>query len=412
MNIKNKLRDYFPALTHKNFRYFWFGSIVSLIGTWMQNTGQSWLVLTLTNSPFKLSLVNALQFTPVLLFSLFAGAVIDKLPKKKILVFTQSAMMILALILALLVFTNKVQYWHILILATLLGCANTLDMPTRQSFMIELVGKDNLLNAIALNSSVFNAARLIGPAISGLMIHILGFTWCFFLNGLSFIPLIYGIYNMKIKNTNSKRNLNKNLFKEVKEGLIYISKNPKIYRTIILIGIVGTFIMNYNVLIPLQAKIVLNESSKGYGYLMSYMGAGSLISAILVAASNKSGSKRNVLYFSALSVSFSLILIGFSKSFILTGFLLFLAGIFNILFSTTANSRVQLNCNDEYRGRVMSIYSLVFAGSTPIGSLITGYISNNFGVSITFMTNGIITICLSLILLVTSFNFKNVKTFK
>ncbi|WP_138207704.1 MFS transporter [Haloimpatiens lingqiaonensis] len=412
MNIKNKLKYYFPALTHKNFRYFWIGSIVSLIGTWMQNTGQSWLVLTLTNSPFKLSLVNALQFTPVLLFSLFAGAIIDKLPKRKILIFTQSAMMILALILSLLVFTKKVEYWHILILATLLGCANTLDMPTRQSFMIELVGKDNLLNAIALNSSVFNAARLIGPAISGLMIHMLGFTWCFFLNAISFIPLIFGIYRMNVKNSTIKRRSNKNLFKEVKEGLVYISKNPKIYRTIILIGIVGTFIMNYNILIPLQAKMVLNESSKGYGYLMAYMGAGSLISAIFVAASNKSGSKKARLYFSAFSVSLALILIGFSKNFTLTGFFLFLAGVFNIIFSTTANSRIQLNSNDEYRGRVMSIYSLVFAGSTPIGSLITGYISNNFGVSITFMVNGIITLLLTLILLLTSYNFRSIKTLK
>lgn len=391
MNINNMVKNYFPALTHKEFKYFWIGSMISLIGTWMQNTGQAWLVLTLTNSSFKLGLVSALQFTPVLIFSLFAGAVIDSIPKRKILLFTQTSFMILAFMLSFLVLTNKVQYWHVLILALLLGCINTLDMPTRQSFMIELVGKEDLLNAIALNSSVFNGARLIGPGISGIMIHYFGFTLCFLLNAISFIPLIYGIYKIQVEENNRSISNKKNIMKDVKEGIIYISKNPIIYRTVIIIAIVGTFAMNYSVLIPLQAKMVLNQGSKEYGYLMSCMGAGSFIAAVFVAARNRSGPKRLLLYFSATAISLFLIGIGFTKSFTISAVLLFFIGIFNILFTTTANSRIQLNACDEYRGRVMSVYSLVFTGVTPIGSLFTGYVSTKFNVPFTFIISGIVT---------------------
>ncbi|KAJ51969.1 MFS family permease [Clostridium tetanomorphum] len=400
MKKNSMINSYFPALKHKDFRYFWIGSMVSLIGTWIQNTGQAWLVLTLTNSSFKLGLVSALQFTPVLIFSIFAGALIDNISKRKILLFTQTSFMILAFILSFLVFTNKVQYWHVLVLAVLLGCINTLDMPTRQSFMIELVGKENLLNAIALNSSVFNGARLIGPGISGIMIHYFGFTFCFLLNALSFIPLIYGIHNMNVKENNKIANNKKNILKDVKEGLVYIRKNPIIYRTILLIAIVGTFAMNYSVLIPLQAKMVLNEGSKEYGYLMSSMGAGSFISAVLVAAKSKKGPKKLLLYFSGTIISLFLVGIGFTKSFSVSALFLFIIGIFNILFTTTANSRIQLNVNDEYRGRVMSVYSLVFTGVTPIGSLFTGYISNTFNVSFTFILSGIITTILVWILFI------------
>jgi MFS family permease len=403
MNTKSIIKSYFPALMHKEFKYFWIGSMVSLIGTWIQNTGQAWLVFTLTNSSFKLGFVSALQFTPVLIFSLFAGAVIDTIPKRKILLFTQTSFMILAFALSFLVFTKKVQYWHVLVLAFLLGCINTIDMPTRQSFMIELVGKEDLLNAIALNSSVFNAARLIGPGISGIMIHYFGFTLCFFLNALSFIPLIYGIYRIKAKEDNRFLNKKKDIIKDIKEGIVYISKNPIIYRTVLLIAIVGTFAMNYSVLIPLQAKMVLNQGSKEYGYLMSSMGAGSFISAVLVAAKNKSNPKESLLYLSGTAISIFLIGMGFTKSFMVSAILLFMIGIFNILFSANANSRIQLNSCDEYRGRVMSVYSLVFTGVTPIGSLFTGYVSSKYNVSSTFIVSGIITIILVWMLFAMSF---------
>lgn len=391
----------FPALKHKNFRYFFIGSSVSLIGTWIQNTSQSWLVLTLTNSPLKLGLVTALQFTPVLFFSLFAGAAIDRYSKKKILFITQTSMALLALILAVLVYTGTVKYWHILILAALLGFANTVDMPARQSFVIEMTGKEDLMNAIALNSSMFNGARLIGPGIAGIMIYYLGFPLCFFLNAISFIPLIYGIMRMKItevkKITNNDMGL-KSILYEIKDGIIYIRKRSEIYRTVILIAIVGTFAMNYSVLIPLLAKVVLNSGSKGYGYLMSAMGAGSLICALMVAAKNKRPN-RGVLYLSSFAISILLFITGLIKIYYLGIILLFLTGIFNVLFSTTANTRIQLASSNEYRGRVMSVYSLVFAGVTPIGSLFSGGISDKYGVSNAFIISAVVTFLLTLILL-------------
>ncbi|MDV3428635.1 MAG: MFS transporter [Bacillota bacterium] len=405
MNISKS----FPALTHKNFRYFFIGSCISLIGTWIQNTSQSWLVLTLTNSPLKLGIVTALQFTPLLLFSLFAGAAVDRVSKKKLLIITQSSMMLLALILAVLVFTGKIKYWHILILATLLGLANTVDMPTRQSFIIEMVGKDDLLNAIALNSSMFNGARLIGPGIAGLLIYYLGFPLCFFLNAASFIPLIFGITRMKIseaRNLADKEMSFKSIIHDIKDGIIYISRKDEIYRTVILIAIVGTFAMNYSVLIPLLAKEVLRSGSKGYGYLMSSMGAGSLISALIIAAKSKKP-ERSVLYISTFVISLMLLLIGFTKIYILGIFLLFLMGIFNVKFSTTANTRIQLASSNEYRGRVMSVYSLVFAGVTPIGSLFSGGISDRFGVSNAFIISAIVTAFLAVILLLTKNRSRN-----
>lgn len=403
------IRESFPALTHKNFRYFFIGSCISLIGTWIQNTSQSWLVLTLTDSPFKLGLITALQFTPLLLFSLFAGAAIDRFSKKKILIITQSSMALLALILAVLVFTGEIKYWHILILATLLGFANTVDMPTRQSFIIEMVGKGDLMNAIALNSSMFNGARLIGPGIAGLLIYYLGFPLCFFLNAVSFIPLIIGIMRIKIneaRNSDNKEMSFKSIFYDVKDGIIYIYRKNEIYRTVILIAIVGTFAMNYSVLIPLLAKMVLRSGSKGYGYLMSAMGAGSLISALVIAAKSKKP-ERSVLYISSFVISLLLLLIGFTKIYVLGILLLFLMGIFNVKFSTTANTRIQLASSNEYRGRVMSVYSLVFAGVTPIGSLFSGGISDKFGVSNAFIISALVTAFLSIVLLLTRNRIRN-----
>lgn len=397
-----KLKSTFPALCHKDFRYFFIGSCISLIGTWIQNTGQSWLVLTLTNSAFKLGLVTALQFTPILLFSLFAGAAIDRYPKKIILMITQTTMMILALILAILVYTNKIQYWHILILATCLGIANTVDMPTRQSFIIEMVGKNDLMNAIALNSSMFNGARLIGPGVAGLMINYLGFPLCFFINALSFLPLLYGITKISAKGLSKKITEGRAIFSEIKEGLIYIFKTPDIYKTVALVGVVGTFAMNYSVLIPLQAKMVLNKGSQGFGYLMSSMGAGSLIAALAVAAKSKKP-KKALLYTSSLLISLMLLLIGEIKIYTLCMLFLFIIGVFNVLFSTTANSKIQLTASNEYRGRVMSVYALVFAGVTPIGSLFAGGLSAKFGVSSTFIASALVTAFLSLIVMVGDF---------
>ena len=384
----------FTALRHRNFRYFWIGQCISLIGTWMQSTGQQWLVLTKFHSPFLLSLVGALQFTPVLIFSLFAGVIIDKFSKRKILLFTQTTLMLLAASLATLVATGLVQYWHILVFATLLGTVNALDMPTRQSFVIELVGKEDLLNAIALNSTIFNLARMIGPAVAGMAIGLFGTAFCFYANAVSFIAVIIGVYHIKVQ-TVPKNALKKgNVLKDIAAGMRYISKKPILYRTLIMTAIVGTFTMNYNVLIPVLTKTVLHQQGVGYGFLMSAMGAGSLVGALTVAAKSKRGPKTNLLFVYAISISVMLMLIPLSRVYALSAFLLAIAGFFNISFSTNANSTIQSNSEDEFRGRAMSCYTLVFAGTTPLGNPFTGTVANNFGVQTAFTVNGLITLVL------------------
>ncbi len=390
-------RNPFTSLKHKNFRLFWIGMCVSLIGTWMQNIAQPWLAYSLTKSPFLLSLIGTLQFTPVLLFSLFAGIVIDKYSKKKILILTQSASMFITLILALLVLTKQIQYWHILVTSTALGFVNTLDMPTRQSFVIELVGKEDLINAVALNSSVFNLARVIGPAAAGIIMGYVGMSACFFINSISFGAVIISLLFIKPIEKPKTSGRSVKVLANIKDGLKYIHRKEIILNTILTVAIVGTFAMNLNVLVPVFAKDILHKQEAGFGFLMSFMGAGSFVGAMLVAALGKSGPNRFIRF--VLNVvpfinAFFLILTGFTRSYFLTGLLLAFTGLSFVSFSSTANSTIQINSADEYRGRVMSVYSLVFAGSTPIGNLYAGTISQNFGSNIGFIACGAIIIVL------------------
>lgn len=396
-----KIDNPFTALKHKNFRYYWIGMCISLIGTWMQNIAQPWLAYTLTKSPFLLSLIGTLQFTPVLLFSLFAGVVIDKFSKKKILLFTQSASLVIALVLALLTWTGYIQYWHILVLATALGLVNTLDMPTRQSFVIELVGREDLMNAIALNSSVFNLARIIGPALAGIIMGYAGTAACFFINSISFAAVVISLIFIKPIEVQHAFKKGSKIFTDIKDGLKYIYKHDILFNTIMVMAVIGTFAMNFSVLVPVFATEILMQQEAGFGFLMSLMGVGSLIGALLVATMSKSDSKKFVAFILGAApaiIGAFLILTAFTRSYILTGLCLAMTGLSFVSFSSTANSTMQLNSKDEYRGRVMSVYSLVFAGSTPIGNLYAGLISEHFGANVGFAACGAIIILLLILL--------------
>ncbi|QGU95893.1 MFS transporter [Clostridium bovifaecis] len=395
---KRLIDNNFHALTSKNFRYYWIGQCFSLIGTWMQSIGQSWLVLTLTDSSLRLGILAAVQFLPITLFSLFAGIIIDKFPKKNILLFTQTISMILALLLSILVFTHKVRYSYILIFALILGFTNTIDMPTRQSFVIELVGKEDLMNAVALNSVVFNLARIIGPAIGAVMLALFGAAWCFLLNGLSFIAVIYGIKKIKVNSYIRKKDSSSKALKEVKDGIVYIIKNPILFETVLLVTIMGIFAFNYNVLLPVFTKNVLYQAEKTYGILMSALGAGSLVGALIVSSRSKKGPKTFIMVISTVLVSIFLILTGLTRHYYLTALSLIVTGLFNISFSTTANSTLQINSKDEYRGRVMSVYSMVFAGTAPLGSLLTGAVSEKLGANTAFIISGTISLASVLVI--------------
>lgn len=394
MIIKSKVNNPFSSLKYRNFRYYWLGMCVSLIGTWMQNIAQPWLAYTLTKSPFLLSLIGTLQFTPVMIFSLFAGVIIDRFSKKKILILTQTLSLIITFILAILVWTGNIRYWHILIMSTLLGIVNTFDMPARQSFVIELVDKKNLMNAIALNSMVFNIARIIGPALAGLVMGYMGMAVCFFANAVSFAAVLVGLFFIKPNEIIVNRKAETNILREIKDGLKYIFHNDILTYTILIMTVVGTFVPNFNVLIPVFVKEVLKQNETGFGILMSFMGFGSFLGAMYIAAKSKSGPKNFIIRVVPLLVGILLIATGYSNTFLVTGILLAVTGLFFISFCSSANSTLQLNSSSEYRGRVMSVYTLVFAGSTPIGNLYAGAFADKFGGRIGFVSCGTITVIL------------------
>jgi len=394
----------FHALTHKNFRYFWLGQCASLIGTWMQNIGQSWLVLSITNSPLLLGVLGVVQFLPMTVFSLFAGVVVDKFPKKKILIFTQFSSMLLALILSLLVFTNTVRYSYILVLAFLLGCVNCIDNPARQSFTVEISGREDLMNAIALNSAIFNLARILGPSIGALVMAYMGAGWCFLLNGLSYIAVIFGLYKITTESYLRKKMEESNIINEIKDGLNYVKNSRVLFETILMMMIMGIFAFNYNVLVPSYTKLVLFQDEKAYGILMSFLGIGSLIGAIAASMRSKKGLNTKVLLLSSVIISVMMILNGMNRNFAAAAILLAVTGIFNIQFTTTANSTLQLNSENEYRGRVMSVYSLVFGGTIPLGSLFTGLVSDRLGPSQGFFLSGVFML---LMMLAIKFYFNN-----
>jgi len=398
MNIykysRTVVRTNFPALTHPNFRIYWLGQCVSLVGTWVQSIGQTWLVLSLTGSPLLLGILGAIQFLPITFFSLFAGVIIDRYPKKKIILMTQFTSMILAFTLSALVFTHTVSYEYILILALILGFSNTIDMPTRQAFTIELAGKDDLMNAIALNSATFNLARIIGPAIGALIMASFGAAWCFLLNGFSFMAVIVSLLKVEVTPYVRKKISDHNMLKEIKDGLKYIAREPSLLQTILMVLIIGIFIFNFNILIPVFTKNILHQGETIYGLLLSALGAGSLFGALMVSVKSKSGPNLKILLISSMIVSMLFILISFTRTYYYTAVLLVITGIFNIWFSTTANSTLQITAKDEYRGRVMSVYSLVFAGSAPLGNMFAGLTADLFGANTAFLLSGVLTLVL------------------
>jgi len=370
----------FTALRHRNYRLFWFGQMISLIGTWMQTTGQSWLVLILTNSPFLLGLISALQFTPVLIFSLIAGAVADRVPKRQMLVVTQTTLMLLAFILSVLTLTGRVRYWHIAVLAALLGLTNAFDGPTRQAFVVEMVGgKDDLMNAIALNSAIFNVARIVGPAVSGLVTKKFGPGWAFFANGVSFLAVIFALIAMRIDKPTHGQAVHRSIAADVREGIGYIGRTPLVLTVILLLGLVSIFTLNFNVFVPLLAKDILKGDAGLYGYLMSAMGLGALAGAIGLAFISSRGPQRQLLATGAALVSAAEVALAFVRHSSVAAVDLAVAGLAMITFTATSNTTVQVTVPDRLRGRVMSVYFLVFAGVTPFGALFAGSLAEKFG---------------------------------
>lgn len=390
MQETSLINTIFRSLRHRNFRLFFSGQLVSLIGTWMQNVGQAWLVLEMTHSSFKLGVVSALQFAPMLFLSFFAGTFVDYFSKRKIIIVTQTFLMLLAFTLAILDFTGVVQYWHVVILATLLGIVNTIDMPARQSFIIEMVGKEDLMNAIAMNSSIFNAARAVGPAIAGLLIGAAGTVLCFFVNGLSFLAVLWGLLLMKFESAPASEPRSYHVVEDIKEAMRYIKATPVVMVTILLVAVVSIFATNFTVLVPVFARQELHRDAAAFGFLLSSFGIGALIGAVSLAALSRHGPKPAILLGGGMGLSLMLILIGLQKTYGITALLLALSGWCMVTFFGMANTTVQLNTEDRLRGRVMSVYTFTFGGLTPFGSLFAGTVAHWIKAPLTFALGGLI----------------------
>src|SRR5436305_1278266 len=390
----------FLALRHRNYRLFWFGQLISLIGTWMQTIGQAWLVLELTHSAWLLGVVGALQFLPVMLLSLFGGVLADRLPKRRVLLFTQSFAMLQAMVLWILVASGHIQVWEVLVLASLLGLTNSFDMPTRQAFVVEMVGREDLPNAIALNSSVFNMARVVGPGLGGLIIAFLGIAPLFLLNAISFVPVIVGLALIRMnelhalakRTTTSGETSKQSTLQSLREGLSYVVHTPSILLIIAVIGVISLFGINFNVILPLFATDVLHSGALGFGFLSAAFGFGSLCSALWLAWGNREPSVRYLLI-AALAFTLLEILFAFSHLFVLSLILIAAVGFAMIAFSANSNTALQTVTPDHLRGRVMSVYMVVFAGSVPLGNLFTGGLAHLYGAPIALLIGA----CLSLV---------------
>ncbi len=388
------LRNGGRAFRHHNYRLFFVGLLVSLIGTWMQQVAQAWLVLDITGDPFVLGLVAALAFLPVLILGLFGGLIADALPKRRTLMVTQTIQMVLAFVLFGLTVTNTVEVWQILVLAALLGVTNAVDMPTRQAFTVEMVGREDVANAIALNAAVFNSSRVIGPAIAGLTIGIFGgnVSVAFLLNGISFAAVIAAYAAMRqselrtppvLPRPRSVREVGVSLG----EGLRYVRRTELVLLATVTVGLVSTLGMNFGVTIPALAREVLNTNATGYGFLMAATGIGSLTAALLIAFSGRS--RPVFVPLGAVVLGMALVAAAFINVYAFALLAMLFIGFGAIGMAATANTTIQLAVPDELRGRVLSVYTTVFVGSTPIGGLLMGWLASAISVEASLIVGGV-----------------------
>lgn len=391
--VKTILAGTFSAMKHRNYRLFWTGEVLSLTGTWLQGIAQSWLVLELTHSAFKLGLVAMAQFLPMLLLSLYAGTLVDRYKKRNILLVSQGLLLLLALILAILTQTHWVSFWHILLLALALGVINTIAVPARQSFFIELVGKEDFLNAIALNSSIFNLSRILGPAIGGLLIGWVGLAPCFYINAASYVPVLItllmipaGVGAMAKKKPQSLRLI----YVGILQGLRYIRRRDALRLPILLLAVVSAFTMNFNIMIPLFAQNNLGQNATGYGFLMTIMAIGSFLGSLSLATRGKDQPRFWQILGASFGMSATVLLMGFLGNYLLAALTILATGYFAMLFTAMINTTLQLHSGDHIRGRVISVYSLVLGGLTPIGSFYAGSLIEHFGAGFCMILSGLI----------------------
>jgi MFS family permease len=382
------------ALQYRNFQLFFGGQLISLIGTWMQNTAQSWLVYRLTGSSVLLGGIGFASQIPVLLLSPLAGIVADRFSRRHVVIATQTASMLLAFTLAALTLTGKVHVWHVFVLAALLGVVNSFDIPARQSFIVDMVGKPHLMNAIALNSSMFNASRIVGPAIAGVLVAYIGEGWCFFVNGVSYIAVIIGLILIRVSRHELVTQLGSPLAHLI-EGFRFVMRNTPIHALLVLLGVMSLTGMPYTVLMPIFADRVLHGGVRALGWLMGASGLGALAGALLLASrQNLKGLGRWVAV-AATGFGAGLLAFSFSRNLWLSGAILVFIGFSTMIQTGSSNTLIQSMVPDELRGRVMSLYSMMLMGMAPIGSLMAGAAAGKLGAPATVAAGGAISIAAS-----------------
>jgi MFS family permease len=377
----------FAALRTRNYRLFFVGQLISQSGSWMQRVAQAWLVLDLTGSPLALGTVTALQFLPILALTLLGGVLADRMSKRKLLLITQSVQMVQALALGGLVVTHTIQLWQVYALAAVLGITVAVDQPARRAFPSEMVPRPQVPSAVALNSTVFNAARVAGPALGGLAIATIGVGGCFLLNGVSFLAVLIALAIMRpAEFYGTSAGSGGNVATQVVEAVRYTARTPQVGFTLLLLGVLGTFGYNFNVVLPLLARYALGTGAVGFGALNSALGLGSVVGSLLVASQSGVSPRRVVLGASVFALC--LWLLALTPHYGLTLVLLFGQGIAGVVFSASANTNLQLLAPDALRGRVMSLYSLVFVGTTPFGAALTGALADHWGVRLALAIDG------------------------
>ncbi|WP_461006294.1 MFS transporter [Streptomyces capparidis] len=381
-------------MRNRNYRLFAAGQVVSNTGTWMQRIAQDWLVLTLTGSSAAVGITTALQFLPMLLFGLYGGVIADRYAKRRLLLITQTAMGVLGLALGALTLSGAVQVWHVYLIAFLLGMATVVDNPTRQAFVVELVGPKDLRNAVSLNSANFQTARIIGPAIAGVLIAAVGSGWAFALNGLSFAAPFIALLLMRESELHHIERAPREKG-QLRAGLAYVANRPDLIWPIVLVGFIGTFGFNFPIWLTAFVDDVFHADAGTYGLLNTAMAVGSLAGALLAA--RRGTTRLRVLVGCALVFGLLELAAAMSPTFWLFTALLVLIGLFGLTFNTTANSSVQLATDPAMRGRVMSLYLMVFMGGTPIGAPIVGWVTDTYGARTGFVAGGLVSVAAAVV---------------
>ena len=388
-SIRNAWNQTFHSLRVRNYRVYFIAQLISVSGTWMQSIAQAWLVLHLSGSGVDLGIVTGLQFLPVLLFGPFGGLVADRLDKRKLLFATQTAGGLLALTLGILTVTHVVQLWQVYVLAGLLGVVNLFDNPARQTFVMEMVGREDLPNAVSLNSVVMNASRVVGPAIGGLVIVLFGLGICFFVNAVSYVAVLIGLAMMRVADLHRTPPVER-ARGQVRDGLRYVWRTPPLRNTLIAMAVIGIFAYNFSVTLALLAKVTFHGGAGTYALLTSCMGVGAIIGGLFAA--HRAKPTPRLLHTLALVFGVLLCGVAFAPSLVVVSVVIVFMGAASIGFIATANATLQLQAEPAMRGRVMSLYAMAFLGSTPIGAPLVGAIAQWSNPRIAIAVGGVATV--------------------